>query len=170
LERASLKADGQRKAARSVATNNSLEVGRGYGGNNQLFEADTITPTRLGEPVTVFRLAKREAGRIVPWHPVADAGNSAARAWALSECAVRTASASGVPAPNDTLAAEIAAATEHWPRWEKEQPLMLLEPGDTGVWRGRVVAGDKGEREVLYDRVLGWRIPISLDRSPPTRG
>jgi CRISPR-associated endonuclease/helicase Cas3 len=158
LERASLKADGQRTAARSVAANNSLEVGRGYGGNNQLFEADTITPTRLGEQVTVFRLARREAGRIVPLHPLADAGESLARAWALSECAVRTHTASGVPAPSGAFAAEVATAKADWPKWEQEQPLLLLEPGVDGVWRARVVAGDKGEREVLYDRVLGWRM------------
>jgi len=158
LERASLAADGARMAARSIAANNSLDVWGGYGGNNQLFQADTVTPTRLGEPVTVFRLAKRDAGRIVPWYPVSDEGGSLARAWALSECAVRQEMASGVPEPGGTLADEIAAAKADWPRWEREEPLLLLERDDGDTWRGRVVTKDKGEREVLYDNVVGWRM------------
>lgn len=160
LDRASLNADGERRAARSIAANNSLNLSQGYGGNNALFESDTITPTRLGEPVTVFRLAKREAGCIVPWHAVADAEVSLARAWALSECAVRAKSASGVPAPGRALADETERAKQAWPKWEREQqPLLLLEPGEDGIWRGRVTAGDSGEREVLYDSASGLRIP-----------
>lgn len=160
LERASLDADGGRKAARSIAANNSLDFSRGYGGNNALFDEDTITPTRLGEPVTVFRLAKREAGRIVPWYPVAETDGDLTRAWALSECAVSRKKASGVPSASGALASEIAAAKEAWPKWEREKhPLLLLEPGDDGQWHGRVTAGDNGEQTVIYDNVLGWRMP-----------
>ena len=158
LERASLDADGKRKASRSLAAGNSLDVGLGYMGNNLAWQSDTVTPTRLGEPVTVFRLARREAGQVVPWHPLDDAGNSIARAWALSECAVRTRMAAGVPEAAGDLAREIADAKALWPTWEQDQPLLLLDEGDGGVWRGRVVAKDNTEREVLYDRMIGWRL------------
>ncbi|MFV0295121.1 MAG: hypothetical protein ACK5JT_03255, partial [Hyphomicrobiaceae bacterium] len=118
LTRASLDADGRRHAARSLAAANSLSVTEGYLGNNALFLEDTVTPTRLGEKSTVFRLAKRVGGRIVPWHSVEEAG-SPARAWALSECAVRETKASGIPEPAGPLAAEIAAVKETWPKWEQ---------------------------------------------------
>jgi CRISPR-associated endonuclease/helicase Cas3 len=157
LERASLDADGKRKASRSLAAGNSLDVHLGYLGNNLAWQSDTVTPTRLGEPVTVFRLARRDEGRIVPWHPLDDSGNSIARAWALSECAVRTRMAASVPEPAGALAREIADAKAAWPAWEQEQPLLLLEPAAGDIWRGRVVTEDK-EREVLYDRMIGWRL------------
>lgn len=159
LERASLQANGERMAARSIAAANSLKFKDGYGGNNAIFDADTITPTRLGLPTTTFRLARREAGCIVPWFPVVEAGGSVFRAWALSECAVNRVKASGVPEPRGTLAEEIVAAKEDWPIWQREEPLLLLDEGEGGVWRGRVLAQDKGEREVLYGATLGWHMP-----------
>lgn len=158
LDRASLQADGERKAARSIAAANSLKFKDGYGGNNAIFDADTLTPTRLGLPTTVFRLARREDGRIAPWHPVAEAGDSLARAWALSECAVGNRLATGVPEAADKLADEISVAKEAWPKWEREEPLLLLELGAGGVWRGRVLDKDNAECEVLYDATLGWRM------------
>lgn len=162
LDRASLDAHGKRAAARSLAAANSLDVRLGYLGNNQLFASDTITPTRLGEKVTVLRLARRDKGHIVPWFPVDECDGSLARAWALSECAVRQTKASGVPPVTGSLAREIAAAKEAWPAWEQDEPLLLLEPArdDPGgnLWHGRVVDKDNREREVLYDDRMGLRI------------
>ena len=162
LDRASLDAHGKRAAARSLAAANSLDVRLGYLGNNQLFASDTITPTRLGEKVTVFRLARRAKGDIAPWFPVAECDGSLARAWALSECAVRQTKASGVPPVTGSIAREIAVAKEAWPAWEQNEPLLLLEPArddpSGNHWRGRVVDKDNREREVLYDNQVGFRI------------
>lgn len=158
IERATLKAVGEWIAARALAAGNCLDVRQGYLGNNALWQADTVTPTRLGLPVTVFRLARRQSGEIVPWHPLEECDGDLARAWALSECAVGTRLATGVPVATGGLGKEIEAAKASWPKWEQEQPLLLLDPCDDGVWRGRVVAGDKGEREVLYDHAIGWRL------------
>lgn len=157
LQRAALDADGQRLAARSIATNASLQVSRGYGGNNVLFASDDVVSTRLGESLVSFRLARRENGSIVPWCPREAAGGSLARAWALSECSVRQKTASGVPAPSPSLAKDVAAAKATWGKWEHDHPLLVLEPFDGDVWKGRVLT-DKGERDVLYDRALGWRM------------
>lgn len=158
LEWKALKADGDRKAMRSIAAGNSLDVRQGYLGNNQSWQRDTVTPTRLGQPVTVFRLARRQAGAVVPWHPLDECDGYLPRAWALSECAVRTGMAAGVPDATGGLAREIEAAKASWPKWEQEQPLLLLDQGDDGVWRGRVLTSDKGERDVLYDHTIGWRL------------
>ena len=161
LDRASLDAQGKRAAARSLAAANSLDIRLGYLGNNQLFASDTITPTRLGEKVTVLRLARRDKGHIVPWFPVEECDGSLARAWALSECAVRQTKASGVPPVTGSLAREIAAAKEAWPAWEQDEPLLLLEPArhdpSGNLWHGRVVDKDNREREVLYDKAVGFR-------------
>lgn len=159
IERATLKAVGEWMAARAIAAGNSLDVRGGYLGNNSLWQSDTVTPTRLGLPVTVFRLARRQSVGIVPWHPLEDCDGDLPRAWALSECAVGTRLATGVPVATGGLGREIEAAKASWPKWEEqEQPLLLLDQRDDGIWRGRVVAGDKGEREVLYDEAIGWRL------------
>ena len=98
LLRKSLEADGRRKGERSVASSNLLRLGDGYGGCSALWTSDTITPTRLGEPVTIFRLGRMEGGRIVPWYPA----DEPARAWALSEVNVNRRKADDVPKPNRT--------------------------------------------------------------------
>lgn len=158
IESATRKAIGEWMAARAVAAGNSLDVRQGYLGNNQSWQRDRVIPTRLGQPVTVFRLARRQAGRIVPWHPLDECDGYLPRAWALSECAVRTGMAAGVPEATGELAREIEAAKASWPKWEQEQPLLLLDQRDDGVCRGRVLTSDKGERDVLYDHTIGWRL------------
>jgi CRISPR-associated endonuclease/helicase Cas3 len=80
LRTQSQRAEGERSAARSHANTNLLKLREGYGGCSTLWTSDMITPTRLGEPVAVFRLGKIEDGRIVPWYDA----DEPARAWALS--------------------------------------------------------------------------------------
>jgi len=158
LERASLDADGKRFAARSIAANACLSVTKGYNGNNLLWSADDIVATRLSdEPTVAFRLARRENGVIAPWCSLVDAGGSPARAWALSECSVSQRKASGVPEPTGALAEEISAAKALWSRWEREQPLIVLDQIEEGLWQGIVIA-DKTERIVHYCDALGWRL------------
>jgi hypothetical protein len=60
-------AEGKRSAARSVAGANLLKCGEGYGENSKLWTKDSITPTRLGQEMTLYRLGKFEAGRIAPY-------------------------------------------------------------------------------------------------------
>ncbi|HEX5957169.1 MAG TPA: CRISPR-associated helicase Cas3' [Hyphomicrobiaceae bacterium] len=100
LQAQSNRAEGARGAARSHARANLLKLEDGYGGCSALWTADTVTPTRLGEPVTVFRLGKLEAGQIMPWYQV----DEPARAWALSEVTVSQRRADSVPTPDATRA------------------------------------------------------------------
>lgn len=158
LQRSSLDADDKRFAARSIAANACLEVAKGYNGNNLTWTTDQIIATRLSEgPTVAFRLARRENGGIVPWCSLQDAGGSLARAWALSECSVPQRKASGVPEPKGTLAAEISAAKATWSKWEREQPLIVLDDAGTGVWQGIVLA-DETKRNVYYCETLGWQL------------
>ncbi|MEQ1712483.1 MAG: CRISPR-associated helicase Cas3', partial [Hyphomicrobium sp.] len=132
LIRSCLDADGRRGAARSVAGANLLDVWDGYGGSSNIWSRDTVTPTRLGDPVTVFRLGRVENGTVVPWYPDANP----ARAWALSEASLSSRKATGVPKLDAAGERRIAAAKAGWPAWEQDMPLLVLEHDDGG-WRGR---------------------------------
>lgn len=133
LQKSTRDAEGKRQGARSVAKANLLTLKDGYGGNAGAWTADTITPTRLGEPVMVFRLGLRDGTSIVPWCRDAD---GLARQWALSEVSLRMASANGVPEPNTERRQLIDAAKSTWATWEQNIPLLVLEGGD-GEWRGQ---------------------------------
>jgi CRISPR-associated endonuclease/helicase Cas3 len=131
LRRASQASIGGDSAARSFANATLLKCDDGYGGCRMLWAADTVTPTRLGDPVTVFRLGRVENGAIVPWYPDPDPYH----AWALSEVSLSRRRADGVPNRDEAHARRVAAAKERWPKWERERPLLVLEP-DGEAWRG----------------------------------
>ena len=153
LERSERDAQGRVMAARSIARANLLDLDKGYAGNNALWMRDDKLQTRLGEPVTVIRLGKFADGRIVPWD---ESGETPALRWALSEVSLRTKLADGVPALGGAVATMIAAAKSDWPAWEREQPLLMLEPYG-GSWRGEVVKG-KVTASVVYSKTIGLRI------------
>ncbi len=155
LRKASQDAEGRYRAAQSIARANLLVVGDAYGGNNANWQADTVTPTRLGEAVTVFRIGRIESGSVVPWCHADD--GDVRRAWALSEVSLNRKKAAGVPAPKGEIANLIADATATWPEWEQEQPLLLLEPDGNG-WRGTVTDLDGVQKPVSYDTRIGLRI------------
>ncbi|MGD9785699.1 MAG: CRISPR-associated helicase Cas3' [Hyphomicrobiaceae bacterium] len=152
LRAASQQRTGEDSAARSFANANLLKLNMGYGGAPGVWTSDTITPTRLGEEVTVFRLARLEAGRLVPYY----ADDKPARAWALSEVGIRATAANGVPRPKRLLAPLVEDAKSRWPEWEREMPLLLLETDGAAGWRG-VVSMDGTAMTVLYDKRLGLR-------------
>jgi CRISPR-associated endonuclease/helicase Cas3 len=157
LQKASNDADGRRRAERSIAGANLLRLENGYGGQySQIWSSDTITPTRLGEPVTVFRMGRLEGDRVVPNYR----DETLRRAWALSEVSLNRKKAKGVPIPKGELAKQIAAAKATWPEWEQDQPLLLLDR-DGDSWRAVVVDKDDVEKPVTYDKRIGLRIVTS---------
>lgn len=160
IENASNQADGQRYSHVSVAESNLLHLAKGYAGNNQLWQDDRRTPTRLEkEPSVVFRLGRLSAGQIVPWccdGVEMDDSRQRRQAWALSEVSIQQRRASGVPAPAVDLARMVQAAKSDWSKWEQDTPLLLLEPYGSS-WRGRVTASGV-ERVALYDKRFGLRI------------
>jgi len=155
LVRASNEATGREFAAFSIADANLLNVAKGYGGQNQAWGSDQVTPTRLGEPVTVFRLGKINGGQVVPWC-MADDGDLR-RSWALSEVSINQRKATGIPSPTGELASIIDRAKTAWPEWEHDQPLLVLSENG-GRQEGIVLAGDKSTQMVVYDPQLGLRI------------
>ena len=152
LRRASQASIGRDSAARSFANATLLKCDEGYGGCRMLWTADTVTPTRLGDPVIVFRLGRIENGAIVPWYP----DRSPNHAWALSEVSLSRRRADGVPAGNAVHERMVAAAKEAWPQWEQERPLVVLEP-DGDAWRG-YVSKDGTEVAAEYHARLGLNL------------
>jgi CRISPR-associated endonuclease/helicase Cas3 len=152
LLKASSDADGKRSAARSVAGAELLRVADGYGGRSQIWSSDKIVATRLGEPVTTFRLGQIKDGVIVPWY----ADEDTMRAWALSEVSISQRRADGVPKPDTSTGTLIKAAKDIWPKWELDMPLLVLNP-DGQQWRGVAKLGLK-DVPMIYDRRFGLRL------------
>lgn len=146
---------GKRSAARSFAKAQLLEIEPGYGGSAHLWMRDDMVATRLGQPVTVFRLGKINGGRVAPWYEGEGGEANSARNWALSEVGLNRDKASGVPAPVGAQARLIDEAKAHWPVWEREMPLLLLEEGAEGAWRGTVTSIVKSEQNVVYSHGIG---------------
>lgn len=151
------RAEGTRSAARSFANANLLKFSAGYAGsdNQTIWTQDTITPTRLGQPVTVFRLGLIDGGEIVPLCKASD--GDAQLSWSLSEVSISRYRADGVPAPAGALAALVEAAKAQWSPWERDQPLLVLEP-DGEAWRGIASKTGDGERHVRYCNRSGFRV------------
>ncbi len=149
-------AAGDSSAARTFANANLLKFGKGYSGaeNQTLWTSEKITPTRLGEPVTVFRLGRLDGKTIVPLC-TADDGNPRL-SWALSEVGIAQYRATGVPDSEPLMAPLIERAKASWSKWEEELPLLLLRPDGT-AWTGTVTKGSITELSVRYDDKLGFR-------------
>jgi CRISPR-associated endonuclease/helicase Cas3 len=152
LQRASLSAEGQRRAERATAGSNLLNIEVGYGGDAAIWSSDMIAPTRLGEMQTVFRLGKIQAGRVLPWCEMDDP----VRAWSLSEVSLRRSLADGVPETQANLNTLVQEAKMEWPEWERNQPLLLLKP-DGSLWTGTLSKLGGPDRTVVYDRHFGLR-------------
>ncbi len=157
LHAQSKKAEGEMGAARSFANANLLKLGESYAGAGNIWTPDTVTPTRLGQEVTVFRLGRIEDGVIVPYYAPSHSDASLMRRWALSEVSLNRNKAKGVPPPDKATAALIERALASWSPWEREQPLLLLTATGDG-WTGRIIdAADKAQA-VHYDKRTGLRI------------
>ena len=156
LRKASNDAVGCYSAQVSIANSNLLDVHQGYEGNNVLWTSDTITPTRLGDPVTVFRLGRVEGRSVVPWCLADD--SDLRRSWALSEVSLSRRKAVGVPEHDAATEAMIEKAKASWPEWERDQPLLLLT-GDAQAAEGVVMERTGQARPVVYGRTSpGLRI------------
>ena len=149
---------GKRSAERSISEAQLLKIEPGYGGSADLWMRDDMIATRLGQPVTVFRLGKIIGDRVAPWYEGEGGEADSARNWALSEVSLNQKKASGVPAPFGARATMINEAKARWPVWEREMPLLLLQEGAEGAWRGVVTRLGETEQNVLYRRDIGLSI------------
>ena len=150
-------AAGKDSAAAANAKGNVLSLKAGYaGGENQKhWTSDTKTPTRLGEPVTVFRLGRIEGNTIMPLCIAED--RNPTLSWALSEVSIAQYRANGVLEADSTTAALIERAKASWSKWEREQPLLLLSPSGS-KWTGIVTKDGVTALRVEYDKKIGFRL------------
>ena len=109
------RAEGKASSERAIANMNALALKLGYVPQAGAWESDTRTPTRLGEPSRVLRLAKWDGVSLTPWWP--DEGDRR-RAWRLSEVSVRASRVASIDYSHDAALAkavtrEIAAWLEN---------------------------------------------------------
>ena len=138
-------AEGDAMADRSMAAFNSLSLDVGYEVTGTHWHEEERTPTRLGEPTTLVRLARVSAGQLVPW-----AVDASDHAWELSQVSVL---AKRLNEECDRYGSMIAAAKEQMKDQGKYCVVVPLEEHD-GVWRGYAL-GPRGEIAVTYSSKTG---------------
>jgi CRISPR-associated endonuclease/helicase Cas3 len=146
LASAAIRAEGAELAAAGVALQNVLKIDEPYERRSGLWEPDVRTPTRLGDAQIVFRLAREEDGAVVPWYWHEEQH----RAWALSEVSVRATRLKGVEENK-----AVADAKKDWPAWDRDIPVLLLQPDGAGRWRGMGIDPREQRRPVTYDTISG---------------
>ena len=129
-----------------VALQNVLKIDEPYERRSGLWEPDVRTPTRLGDAQIIFRLAREEGGAVVPWYWHEEPH----RAWALSEVSIRAARLKG--AQENQV---ITDAKKDWPAWDRDIPVLLLQPDGAGRWRGVGIDPREQRRPVTYDTISG---------------
>lgn len=144
------KAIGREAAARAVAGQNLLTWEHGYAHGSGAWMSDVRTPPRLSDPTFTFRLGIWENGGIVPCCPHKDEEKS----WAMSEISLPARRTQGAAAEDGARAAAVAVLKAGWSSWEREIPVLLLEPEGTG-WRGVLSKAKAGVQEVRYSREGG---------------
>ena len=135
------KAQGRDQAHGNLAGFNVLKVADGYKHGSGAWNSDTITPTRIGDETTTFRLARLADGEVVPW----SSGLDPQHAWALSEVSVRKTRAVTAQAPSGAEAA-VERAKAAWPEWDRTLPILVLTEASDGSFRGVLL--DEAGREV----------------------
>lgn len=150
------RAQGTATAHGNLAHQNVLQLEKGYQHDNGAWDSDIVTPTRIGDATTTFRLARLVDREVVPW--CAGLDPDPMRAWALSEVALRSARASEAVVP-DGAAAAVERAKATWPEWDRAMPVLLLLAGDDGTLCARVRSPDGQISNLLYQSKVGLIFP-----------
>lgn len=163
LARAAQEAEGKAYSASGIASQNVLELAKGYRREAGLWEPDTHTPTRLEERETVvLRLARLRDSAVVPYAEDPDL----LRAWALSEVSVARHRVASCPVPSGLQSAAMVARAG-WSRWERESPRYLLAVlGEDGQIAAVSEAGEEVMLSYREDRGLVWA-PAKNNVPPP---
>jgi CRISPR-associated endonuclease/helicase Cas3 len=148
LAPAESQAEGRRIAEMTAASANLLDPRKGYCRQNGDWEPDTVMPTRLGDNYRNFRLAREEAGQLVPWRDDADP----ARAWALSEITLRGSLANDAVVPKH-LEQALGRLCAGWPVWQRELPVLVLQK-NVENWSADALRA-KDRVRLAYSRELG---------------
>ena len=144
---------GKAGAERSVAGQTLLVFSEGYRPDGKGWLEEGSAPTRLAEESRVLRLARLEAGRLVPW--LADPDPRLA--WASSEVTAYEHKLRGRHEPEPRWRALVEAARKGWGRFEDNTILLPLEEGDDGLCRGVLLNADGRRLELRYSTAAGLR-------------
>ncbi|SON54346.1 CRISPR-associated endonuclease/helicase Cas3 [Hartmannibacter diazotrophicus] len=132
-------AHGGELAEAATGRQNTLDLATGYHEDSGTWTSDALIPTRLGDPQTILRLARIEAGALVPYAPVTPvwsgpeaAQRALARAWALSEVRVRTARVGGRGDYEPAIERAAAGIEALWRDVGDAAVLLPLAAGDSG--------------------------------------
>lgn len=153
LQVATLAAEGKRRADASVAAVNAIEFEKGYqpSGGTSTWRDDVATPTRLGEPTTVVRLARLVAGEALPWHGGGD------HPWSRSEVSLRRALVAGEWAGDEAI---LERARARMPDRGRYVVTVVMREGSGGEWAGRAIDSRGGPRLVSYDPLRGLSVGL----------
>jgi CRISPR-associated endonuclease/helicase Cas3 len=152
LEERSWAEEGREGAAAGFGRQNVLKLGNGYDRGGGLWDTEERTPTRLvDEEQVTLRLARVEAGEVIPWAPIED--GDAHRAWRLSEVNIARRRISG-EAVLPEVSEAVGQAKAIWTRYDQEKLLVVLRD-EGGRWLGAVSSEDRGPREVSYSSRSG---------------
>ncbi len=152
LEGSQIEDEGKEMSSHSLGQLNVIDLEDGYGSLPTELSGTEDIGTRLGEPTVTLRLARVEAGRLVPWR---EASDDLSRAWALSEIRVRDKAAP--PTGDQELQDQ---AKSDWPAWERNEICIAVVEGDGRV---RLEGTEPDSGYFTYCHRVGFR------RFPQTR-
>jgi len=151
---ASLKVEGKNKAKVQTGFYNSLNLDDYYSRSGFDWWADSIAPTRLGEPCSTLKLAKWDGKTLCPWCND-DSENTFAENWALSQVQVSQKYADKTAEPGDAeLTRQIKQLEEQLSdrgKWSVILPLVFNGKN----WSGEVLDKAENLRRFIYDPELG---------------
>jgi CRISPR-associated endonuclease/helicase Cas3 len=147
-------AQGKGVAARAIGRQNALDRDAFFRSAGA-WDSDIRTPTRLGEPSVVLRLARWCDGSLTPWIEDADPY----RAWRLSELTLRASQFQNAVAPSDACEAAMKATQASWPGRYDPPPILALTPTEDGPeWLARITDARGRILEGVYSHTEGLNI------------
>lgn len=149
LDRNAIRTEGQRSAHASLARFNALDLDQGYQRTPSQWLPDTLTPTRISDPSTLVRLARRCGNNVQPLFA------SDRHAWELSQVNVRQAMlAARDSSTGEADEAAIKAAEEAMPDKGRWSLTIILRP-DGERWLGQGETPDKTPVYITYQPDTG---------------
>lgn len=155
LDPASQKAEAIDTASTSIAHLNFLSLSD-FTPQKESWAKDIFTPTRLGDTQVVVRLARWEAGSLLPWFQM---GKDDHENWRLSEIAIRQQLCGETVPPDAHAKNAIDALQLSWGKKYDPLPLLALQPtAQEGVWSGKILSSKNKEITAHYSPMSGLKL------------